>query len=124
MNFGKACLTVFLMLSLLTTGVFRNADYIDETAEHILSVLDNLPDDTDLAEGSVIILMDYWEERTDILRFTLSDASIEKVSLLFDELLISIRNGDIDEYQKTTAHLRRAVESINELEKITLKNIF
>jgi hypothetical protein len=49
---------------------------------------------------------------------------LNTISLLFDEILIAIQNADNEEYQKATARLRRAVENINQLEKITLSNIF
>ena len=124
MNFAKVCPAVVLLLAFIAATVFGNAAYLDNTATHIVGVLDCLPDDTESAAQAVVGLRDCWEERKGVLCFTLSDASLEKISLLFDELLISIENGDRQEYQKTTARLKRAVESINDLEKIFWENIF
>ena len=124
MKHSNVCIISSLLLLILVAGAFFNARYLNRTVTDIISSLDDLPDDVLSAKESIIDLRDFWEERKQILKFTISDSSLNSISLLFDEVLIAIHNADNEEYQKATARLRRAVENINQLEKITLSNIF
>lgn len=124
MKHSNVCIISSLLLLILVAGAFFNARYLNRTVTDIISSLDDLPDDVLSAKERIIDLRDFWEERKQILKFTISDSSLNSISLLFDEVLIAIHNADNEEYQKATARLRRAVENINQLEKITLSNIF
>ena len=124
MKHSRSCFISSLLLLILVAGTFFNSMYLDRTVTDITNALDTLPDDPVSAKESVVSLCSFWEDRKGILKFTLSDSSLNTISLLFDEILIAIQNADNEEYQKATARLRRAVENINQLEKITLSNIF
>lgn len=124
MKFSNACGISLLLLLVLLISTLFSASYLDRTVTDITNALDNLPDDAVSAKENIIALRSFWEERKHILKFTLSDSSLNTISLLFDEILIAIENADKEEYQKATARLRRAVENINQLEKIALSNIF
>lgn len=124
MKHSNVCIISSLLLLILVAGAFFNARYLNRTVTDITSSLDDLPDDALSAKERIIDLRDFWEERKQILKFTISDSSLNAISLLFDEVLIAIQNADNEEYQKATARLRRAVENINQLEKIALSNIF
>lgn len=124
MKHSNVCIISSLLLLILVAGAFFNARYLNRTVTDIISSLDDLPDDVLSAKEHILDLRDFWEERKQILKFTISDSSLNAISLLFDEVLIAIQNTDNEEYQKATARLRRAVENINQLEKIALSNIF
>lgn len=124
MKHSNVCIISSLLLLILVAGAFFNARYLNRTVTDIIRSLDDLPDDALSAKEHIIDLRDFWEERKQILKFTISDSSLNAISLLFDEVLIAIQNADNEEYQKATARLRRAVENINQLEKIALSNIF
>ena len=124
MKHSNVCIISSLLLLILVAGAFFNARYLNRTVTDIIRSLDDLPDDALSAKERIIDLRDFWEERKQILKFTISDSSLNAISLLFDEVLIAIQNADNEEYQKATARLRRAVENINQLEKIALSNIF
>ena len=124
MKHSNVCIISSLLLIILVAGAFFNARYLNRTVTDIIRSLDDLPDDVLSAKERIIDLRDFWEERKQILKFTISDSSLNAISLLFDEVLIAIQNADNEEYQKATARLRRAVENINQLEKIALSNIF
>ena len=124
MKHSNVCIISSLLLIILVAGAFFNARYLNHTVTDIIRSLDDLPDDVLSAKEHIIDLRDFWEERKQILKFTISDSSLNAISLLFDEVLIAIQNADNEEYQKATARLRRAVENINQLEKIALSNIF
>ena len=124
MKHSNVCIISSLLLLILVAGAFFNARYLNRTVTDIIRSLDDLPDDALSAKERIIVLRDFWEERKQILKFTISDSSLNAISLLFDEVLIAIQNADNEEYQKATARLRRAVENINQLEKIALSNIF
>ena len=124
MKHSNVCIISSLLLIILVAGAFFNARYLNHTVTDIIRSLDDLPDDVLSAKERIIDLRDFWEERKQILKFTISDSSLNAISLLFDEVLIAIQNADNEEYQKATARLRRAVENINQLEKIALSNIF
>ena len=124
MKHSNVCIISSLLLLILVAGAFFNARYLNRTVTDIIRSLDDLPDDALSAKERIIVLRDFWEERKQILKFTISDSSLNAISLLFDEVHIAIQNADNEEYQKATARLRRAVENINQLEKIALSNIF
>ena len=124
MKHSNVCIISSLLLLILVAGAFFNARYLNRTVIDIIRSLDDLPDDALSAKEHIIDLRNFWEERKQILKFTISDSSLNAISLLFDEVLIAIQNADNEEYQKATARLRRAVENINQLEKIALSNIF
>ena len=124
MKLSNACSISSLLLLIIIVGTFFNASYLDRTVSDIIYALDKLPADANLAEDDIVAIRDFWEDRMKMLKFTLPDSSLSAISLLFDETLIAIQNADNEEYQKATARLRRAVENINQLEKITLSNIF
>ena len=124
MKHSNVCIISSLLLLILVAGAFFNARYLNRTVTDIIRSIDDLPDDALSAKERIIDLRDFWEERKQILKFTISDSSLNSISLLFDEALIAIQNADNEEYQKATARLRRAVENINQLEKIALSNIF
>ena len=124
MKFSRVCLTATFLLFFIVIGILANANYLDNTASHIINSIDGLPNDPFSAAEEAKNIKTFWEERKIILSFTLSDTSLDGISLLLDEMLIAIDNSDNEEYQKATARLRRAVESINQLEKISLSNIF
>ena len=124
MKLSNACSISSLLLLIIIVGTFFNASYLDRTVSDIIYALDKLPADASSAEDIVVAIRDFWEDRMKMLKFTLPDSSLSAISLLFEESLIAIQNADNEEYQKATARLRRAVENINQLEKITLSNIF
>lgn len=124
MKFSSACGVSFLLLFLLVVGSFLNAEYLKSTASFIINALDTLPSDTNPSVDELTELQIFWEDRKKILKFTLPDSSLNAISLLFEEAIIAVQNQNVEEYKKATARLRRAVENINQLEKITLSNIF
>ena len=124
MKFSSACAVSFLLLFLLVVGSFLNAEYLKSTASFIINELDTLPSDTNPLVDELTELRIFWEDRKKILKFTLPDSSLNAISLLFEETIIAVQNKNVEEYKKATARLRRAVENINQLEKITFSNIF
>lgn len=124
MKFSSACSVSLLLLFLLVVGSFLNAEYLKSTASFIINELDTLPSDTNPLVDELTELRIFWEDRKKILKFTLPDSSLNAISLLFEEAIIAVQNQNIEDYKKTTARLRRAVENINQLEKITFSNIF
>lgn len=124
MKFSSACGVSFLLLFLLVVGSFLNAEYLKSTASFIINALDTLPSYTNPSVDELTELQIFWEDRKKILKFTLPDSSLNAISLLFEEAIIAVQNQNVEEYKKATARLRRAVENINQLEKITLSNIF
>jgi hypothetical protein len=120
----QGCIAAAILLFFILSGAFLNARYLDHTVTYIKDELSDLPDDADFAEEKILNVQAFWEERRKVLSFTLSETSLDGISLLFDEILIAVNNSDDEEYQKATARLMRAVESINQLEKISLSNIF
>ena len=124
MKFTSACGISFLMLFLLVIGSFFNAGYLNKTTSFIINELDALLADKNPSVGDVTDLRNFWEDRKRILKFTLPDSSLNAISLLFEEAIIAVQNQNIEDYKKTTARLRRAVENIYQLERLTLSNVF
>lgn len=124
MRISFAFMISILLVFTLIIGVVLSASYLDDTASYIISEMDNLHFGSDSASEDILRLQAYWESRRRILDLTVSKQSLDTVSLLFDEILISVNEDDEFEYRITTARLRRAVENINQLEKISPSNIF
>lgn len=124
MKISHACIVAAIFLFITIIAAFMNSHYLDNTASYIINAIDALPEDPLYATEKLMILKTFWEERRKILSFTMSDTSLDSISLLFDETIISINNYNKEEYQKATARLKRAVESIRELEKVSPDTIF
>lgn len=124
MNNKSACTFAALLLSLMIAAVIFNCIYVKQTAEHIISSLDELPED--LSDSATIIqeIAKYWNGRRKILNISLSKPDLNTISLLFDELTIAAQEEDAEEYKRTMARLKRAIEDIRELEELTIENIF
>lgn len=120
----SACAIAALLLALMISAVFINSKYVENTADHILSVLNELPDDMSDSVFEIREISDYWEKRKLILTITLSEPKLDAVSSLFDDLLINAEEGKADEYKKSMAQLKRAIENIRKFEEFSIENIF
>ncbi len=118
-----ACALAALLLAIAFFTTIVNYIYVDNTAEKILESIEALPDDT--AEASSVIgeIRDEWHSSRLILDLTLSKPSLDKVSLLIDELDIAAMHHAESDYQTAMARLRRAIEDIRDPERILLRNI-
>ncbi len=119
-----ACTIAALLLAAVLTVTAINSLYVKNTAEHILSSLQALPKSMEESSYSIKELSEYWEERKTMLNMGLSKPLLDKVSLAFDELLISAKEGDSEEYKKSMARLIRAIEDMKDLEEFSTENIF
>ena len=119
-----ACTIAAAILITIILAVIFNGIFVKRTAENILSILEELPDDTSASLPKIRETAEYWERRRKILNLALSDPELEAISSLFDELIIGAEKGNNEEYKKTMARLKRAIEDIKELEEFSIKNIF
>lgn len=119
-----ACAFAAFLLSTMIAAVIFNCIYVSRTAEHISASLEELPEDISDSASAIQEIADYWDERRKILNFALSEPELNAISSLFDELIIGAQEGNIEEYKKSMARLKRAIEDIKELEELSLENIF
>ncbi len=115
-----ACSISFLLLLLLFCAITANCIYTRNTAEKIINGLD----DADTDHEKLTELMDYWEERRLILDLSHSEPELDRISFLFEELMIYAESENEDEYKRTAACLKHAVANIKEIEEFSIKNIF
>lgn len=115
---GKfSCLIAAAVLIAMIAAVIANAIYVKNTADYILMLIDD--------PGSPIsALSEYWDERTPKLRLTLSQKELEEISLNINEAIICAEKQDDEEYKRSMARLRRAIEGIRKREEFSLENIF
>ncbi|MGM9642956.1 MAG: DUF4363 family protein [Eubacteriales bacterium] len=114
-----ACIAASLILALLFCTVVLNRVYVNNTFNTLFDRLDSITEINELFE-----LRDYWEERRKVLNFSLSEPELDKISSIFDEMIISAEAEDYEEYKKSAARLKRAAEVIRDLEDLTFDNIF
>lgn len=112
-----SCLIAAAVLIVMITAVFANAIYVKSTTDYILMLIDD-PDST------ISALSEYWDERIPKLRLTLSQKELEEISLNINEAIICAEKQDDEEYKKSMARLRRAIEGIRKREEFSLENIF
>ncbi len=115
-----ACALAALFLILLMCAVVANSIYTRNTAEMIINSIDSTGGDP----TKLIELMDYWEKRRRILDLSHSEPELDRISFLFEELMIYAESENEDEYKKTAACLKHAVANIKEIEEFSIKNIF
>ena len=114
---GKlSCLIAAAVLIVMIAAVITNAIYVNNTADYILMLIDD-PD------SSISALSQYWDERIPKLKLTLSQKDLEDISLNINEAMICAEKQDNEEYKRTMARLRRAIEGIRKREDFSLENI-
>lgn len=115
---GKlSCLIAAAVLIVMIAAVITNAIYVKNTTDYILMLIDD-PD------SQISTLSEYWNERIPKLRLTLSQKELEDISLNINEAIICAEKQDDEEYKRSMARLRRAIEGIKKREEFSLENIF
>ena len=121
---GKCTLIIAsVLLSLMLIAVLLNTFYIKDTADQILLLIDSYDGVEDNGDA-ILLISEYWNGCTPILRLSLSQKEIEDISLNISEAMICAQNKDHEEYKILMARLRRAIEGIKNREKFSLENIF
>jgi hypothetical protein len=69
---------ILLLLVLLIATLFR-ASYLDRTVAHIIDTLDKLSSDFIPDKEEIVALRAFWEERKQMLKFTMSDSSLNTI---------------------------------------------
>lgn len=115
---GKlSCLIAAAVLIVMITAVIINAIYVKNTTNYILMLIND-------SDGSVFTISQYWNERIPKLKLTLSQKELEDISLNINEAIICAEKQDDEEYKRSMARLRRAIEGIKKREEFSLENIF
>lgn len=115
---GKlSCLIAAAVLIVMITAVIINAIYVKNTTNYILMLIND-------SDGSVFAISQYWDERIPKLKLTLSQKELEDISLNINEAIICAEKQDDEEYKRSMARLRRAIEGIKKREAFSLENIF
>ena len=115
---GKlSCLIAAAVLIVMIAAVITNAIYVKNTTDYILTLIED-PD------SPISVLSQYWDERIPRLRLTLSQKELEDISLNINEAMICTEKQDDEEYKRSMARLRRAIEGIKKREEFSLENIF
>ena len=115
---GKlSCLIAAAVLIVMIAAVITNSIYVKNTTDYILTLIED-PD------SPISVLSQYWDERIPRLRLTLSQKELEDISLNINEAMICAEKQDDEEYKRSMARLRRAIEDIKKREEFSLENIF
>ena len=118
-----ACALAGIFLFALGAISLINYIYVSKTFSIIdsgLALIDDEPSETeDLTQ-----LLDVWEERAIFLELTLPKPELEKITELFEEAIIAASENSPIDYKKAMARLRRAIEDIKDLERISADIIF
>lgn len=120
----NACALAAIFLAITIGITIVNYIYVQNLADQIIQSIESLPPDAPNGASSIKEIREIWNERSVFLDFTISKPLLDRISLLFDEAIISIDSSNTDEYRKTMARLKRAIADIKDLEKISVENIF
>lgn len=119
-----ACIMAGIFLITMIASAVTNYIYVKNTAEKVFQGFDSLPED--LEECTIILqdIFDFWEDRRKFLDLTLSKPELETVSGLFEEAIIAASHNSDSDYKTAMARLRRAIEDIKDLERISAEIVF
>ena len=120
----NACILAGIFLITTIASAVFNYIYVKNTAEIVCVALDSLPDDLTVCAEELNKILESWEDRRKLLDLTLSKPELETVSGLFEEAIIAATYDNISDYQTAMARLRRAIEDIKDLERISAEIIF
>ena len=122
---GKvSCIIAASALILMITVIIANAIYIKSITGHILMLIDQSVELNENSPVAVTEISDFWKKSIPTLKLTLSQEDLEEISLIIDETKICAENTDNEEYKRSMARLRRAIEGIKKREELSLENIF
>ena len=119
-----ACLIAGILLFIMLATSATNYIYVNNTFDIINAELSSLPADLTICSKKIPELKNIWEERRALLDLTHSKPELDKVSELFEEVIIAASHSNTSDFESTMARLRRAIEDIRNLESITIDNIF
>jgi hypothetical protein len=119
-----ACLVAGIFLFIMLATSATNYIYISNTFKIIDSELALLPTDLALCSSKLHEINKIWEERRIFLNLTHPKPALDKVSELFEDAIIAVSHENINDFETTMAHLRRAIANIRDLEGISINNIF
>lgn len=118
-----ACALAGIFLFALAAISLINYIYVSKT----FSIIDSglaLIDDEQSETEDLTQLLDVWEERAIFLELTLPKPELEKITELFEEAIIAASENSPIDYKTAMARLRRAIEDIKDLERISADIIF
>ncbi len=122
---GKlSCIIAASVLILMIGAILANAIYIKNTTNYILTQVNSFEDLTDYSGDAVTAISEYWNKRIPILKLSLSQKELEEITLMLDESKICVENKDTEEYKRSMARLKRAIEGIRKREEFSIDNIF
>jgi hypothetical protein len=114
---GKlSCLIAAAVLIVMIAAVITNAIFIKGATDHLLMLIDT--------SESIYIISQCWEECIPKLKLTLSQKELDDISLNINEAIICAEKQDDEEYKRSMARLRRAIEGIKKREEFSLENVF
>lgn len=119
-SFAATCIIFLVML----IAVFNNSRYISRTVDDLTASLEFI-DLTNAKESEVRLdgLKRKWEKEKKYIQGSVSHLKIDTVSDLISSLLIYYKHGNAEEYEKTAALLRAALEELRLLEEFSAENI-
>jgi hypothetical protein len=119
-----ACLIAGMFLFIMLATSATNYIYVNNTFDIINTELSSLPVDLTICASKIPELKNIWEERRIFLNLTHPKPALDKVSELFEDAIIAASHENINDFETTMAHLRRAIANIRDLEGISINNIF
>ena len=119
-----ACLVAGIFFFIMLATSATNYIYISNTFKIIDSELALLPTDLALCSSKLHEINKIWEERRIFLNLTHPKPALDKVSELFEDAIIAASHENINDFETTMAHLRRAIANIRDREGISINNIF
>ena len=123
MSSKVSCFIAVTLIIAMICAVSANAFYVKNTVNSILIMIENAIGTEDANVTTAKIINEYWEERTSVLKLSLSEKEMAEISLHIKEATISAQSNNKEEYEKSMARLRRAIEGIKKREEFSLENI-
>lgn len=121
----KMFIAAVSLIILITAGVIINTVYIDNLTSEMLSLINELPENTaaDIDLKTIETLDELWNSNKKIVAITAKSDYIISISAYLVDTKKFITSDNNAEYQSSRLHLRDSVVRLRELERFTIDNI-
>ena len=120
----RSFMVALLLLALLLGGVIGNFLFINETAEELLTRIEELPHiESEDCLPRARALADYWETRVETVSISVCYPAIDRVSEQVALVICCAECGDVYGYASAVALLRDAVTDMRRLERFSVGNL-
>ncbi len=121
----KSFVVTLLLLAGMMLGIFANSLYINNVANTMLQMLDELPDlSDDNCPAMARNILDYWNRQTVFVDLSVSYTMVDRVTEQASLLVAAAEIGDLYGFRAALSLLRDAVGDMSRFDRFSAESIF